>query len=73
MDFQQKSTATPYAPAEGDRLPKKTIPRKYFSGGEQLTIHYTLAGQEIAEVYLEGPANFIYEGQLHAEALRMKS
>lgn len=43
------------------------------SGGEQLTIHYTLAGQEIAEVYLEGPANFIYEGRLHAEALRMKS
>jgi len=43
------------------------------SGGEQLTIHYTLAGQEISEVYLEGPANFIYEGRLHAEALRMKS
>jgi diaminopimelate epimerase len=43
------------------------------SGGEQLTIHYTLAGQEISEVYLEGPANFIYEGRLYAEALRMKS
>ena len=43
------------------------------SGGEQLTIHYTLAGQEISEVSLEGPANFIYEGRLHAEALRMKS
>ena len=43
------------------------------SGGEQLTIHYTLTGQEIAEVYLEGPANFIYEGRLHAEAIRMKS
>jgi diaminopimelate epimerase len=43
------------------------------SGGEQLTIHYTLAEQEISEVYLEGPANFIYEGRLHAEALRTKS
>ena len=43
------------------------------SGGEQLIIHYALAGQEIAEVFLEGPANFIYEGQLHAEAVRKKS
>lgn len=43
------------------------------SGGEQLIIHYALVGQEIAEVYLEGPANFIYEGRLHAEALRTKS
>lgn len=43
------------------------------SGGEQLIIHYRLAGQEISEVYLEGPAHFIYEGQLHSEALRMKS
>lgn len=43
------------------------------SGGEQLVIHYTLSGQKIAEVYLEGPANFIYEGRLHAEALRIKS
>lgn len=43
------------------------------SGGEQLTIHYTLAGQEISGVYLEGPANFIYEGRLHAEAIRTKS
>jgi diaminopimelate epimerase len=43
------------------------------SGGEQLVIHYTLSGQEIAEVYLEGPANFIYEGRLHAEAIRTKS
>ncbi|MCX5864430.1 MAG: diaminopimelate epimerase [Deltaproteobacteria bacterium] len=43
------------------------------SGGEELTIHFSLAGQEIADVFLEGPANFIYEGRLHAEALRMKS
>ncbi|HIJ89542.1 MAG: diaminopimelate epimerase [Desulfobulbaceae bacterium] len=43
------------------------------SGGEQLIIHYSLAGQEIAEVYLEGPAHFIYEGRLHSEAIRTKS
>ena len=43
------------------------------SGGEQLIIHCTLVGQEIAEVFLEGPANFIYDGRLHAEALRTKS
>jgi len=33
MEDQQADTATPYAPAEGDRLTRKTIPRKYFSGG----------------------------------------
>lgn len=43
------------------------------SGGEQLIIHYRLAGREISEVYLEGPAHFIYEGQMHSEALRTKS
>ncbi len=43
------------------------------SGGEQLIIHFSLVGQEISDVYLEGPANFIYEGRLHAEALRTKS
>ncbi len=43
------------------------------SGGEELIIHYALAGQEISGVYLEGPAHFIYEGQLHSEAIRMKS
>ena len=43
------------------------------SGGEELIIHYTLAGQAISEVYLEGPAHFIYEGQLHNEAIRLKS
>jgi diaminopimelate epimerase len=53
------------------------------SGGDILIIHFSLidlvepqAGekaipheQRIAEVYLEGPASFIYEGQLHEEAL----
>jgi len=43
------------------------------SGGEELIIHYSLAGQEISGVYLEGPAHFIYEGRLHSEAMRMKS
>ncbi len=43
------------------------------SGGEKLIIHYALTGQSEApakDVFLEGPANFIYEGQLNAEALR---
>jgi diaminopimelate epimerase len=53
------------------------------TGGDILTIHFSLLdladpaagepvlshGQRIADVYLEGPASFIYEGQLHAEAL----
>ena len=43
------------------------------SGGEQLIIHYALADQEIGDVSLEGPAHFIYEGRLHAEAIRTKS
>lgn len=43
------------------------------SGGERLVVHYALSGQEVAEVFLEGPASFIYEGLLHAEALQKKS
>ena len=41
------------------------------SGGEQLTIHFILAnhGKQIEEVFLEGRARFVYEGQLHPEAL----
>ncbi|MBU0485098.1 MAG: diaminopimelate epimerase [Proteobacteria bacterium] len=52
------------------------------SGGEQLIIHFSLvdqpAGQisdasrheqRITEVYLEGPARFIYEGNLDSEAV----
>lgn len=53
------------------------------SGGEQLIIHFSLVdtdpdhqgqssklhGQRISAVYLEGPASFIYEGELSAEAL----
>ncbi|MFZ5774648.1 MAG: diaminopimelate epimerase [Thermodesulfobacteriota bacterium] len=43
------------------------------SGGELLTIHYRLNGEAIEEVFLEGPASFIYDGQLHAEALRKRT
>jgi diaminopimelate epimerase len=53
------------------------------SGGDLLTIHFSLSDPgepapgegslphepRIAEVFLEGPAAFIYEGQLHEEAL----
>ncbi len=42
------------------------------SGGEQLVIHYRLEGREVSEVYLEGPASFIYEGMLHSEAIRSR-
>ncbi|MFZ5761752.1 MAG: diaminopimelate epimerase [Thermodesulfobacteriota bacterium] len=40
------------------------------SGREELVIHYRLTGEAAEAVFLEGPANFIYEGQLHPEALR---
>ena len=40
------------------------------SGGEELVIHLVgVQGGQAAEVYLEGPAKFIYDGQLQAEAL----
>jgi diaminopimelate epimerase len=40
------------------------------SGGEQLVIHFTLAEDGgIQDVFLAGPARFIYEGELNAEAL----
>lgn len=40
------------------------------SGGEILTIHFELKDeQKITGVFLEGPAHFIYDGQLHEEAL----
>lgn len=40
------------------------------SGGEDLIIHFTVAAEKIQDVYLQGPAHFIYEGQLHEEAAR---
>ena len=43
------------------------------SGGERLTIHFALEGQTVQEVYLQGPALMIYEGQLAAEGLRGRS
>ena len=40
------------------------------SGGEQLVIHLEEPqGEQAGAVYLEGPAKFIYDGQLQAEAL----
>lgn len=42
------------------------------SGNEQLIIHFTLPESQehqVAEVFLEGPAEFIYEGQLQPGAL----
>jgi len=43
------------------------------SGGEKLIIHFTVNKNqhEIHDVYLEGPAHFIYQGQLDAEAVRI--
>lgn len=46
------------------------------SGREQLTIHLQVSQAsppQLSEVYLEGPANFIYEGRLNVESLRRKS
>ncbi len=43
------------------------------SGGEVLTIYFDIEDREknlVRNVFLEGPANFIYEGQLHHEAVR---
>ncbi|MCK5403733.1 MAG: diaminopimelate epimerase [Desulfobulbaceae bacterium] len=40
------------------------------SGGEQLTIHFSLDKDVPKDIFLEGPAHFIYEGNLDAEALQ---
>ena len=47
------------------------------SGGEQLTIHFSVTGESgnrqldlSAGIFLEGPAHVIYEGQLNADALQ---
>jgi diaminopimelate epimerase len=46
------------------------------SGGEQLTIHFSVTGEagsrqldQSAGIFLEGPAHVIYEGELNADAL----
>ena len=46
------------------------------SGGEQLTIHFSVTGGPgnrqldlAAGIFLEGPAHVIYEGQLNRDAL----
>ena len=43
------------------------------SGGEILTIYFDIEDRDknqVANVFLEGPASFIYEGELNEEALR---
>ena len=54
-------------------LGRVTSPTKVMtSGGEFLTIYFTIKNQEpaeLTEIYLEGPAHFIYEGRLNKEAI----
>jgi diaminopimelate epimerase len=38
-------------------------------GGEVLTVHFTKENQTLKEVFLEGSANLIYEGELYPETL----
>jgi len=38
-------------------------------GGETLTVHFTKEDKTLKEVFLEGTANFIYEGELYHETL----
>ena len=56
------------------RLGRVAAPTRIItSGREELVIHYQAAGasgESFQAVRLEGPADFIYEGQLHKEALR---
>jgi diaminopimelate epimerase len=43
------------------------------SGGEILTIYFDIVDREknlVRGVFLEGPASFIYDGELYQEALR---
>jgi diaminopimelate epimerase len=35
-------------------------------GGEILTVHFTLKQEAPADLFLEGGADFIYEGQLYS-------
>jgi len=42
-------------------------------GGEILTVHYSKEDQVLKEVFLEGGANFIYEGGFYPEALDLES
>lgn len=39
------------------------------TGGEQLTVQFSLSNETVADVYLQGPARIVYEGNLSAEAL----
>lgn len=40
-------------------------------GGEVLTVHFTKENQTLKEVFLEGSANLIYEGELYPETLNI--
>ncbi len=42
------------------------------SGGDKLVVHFTLEqeSQEVRDVYLEGPAAFVYQGAMNVEALK---
>ncbi len=40
-------------------------------GGEVLTVHFTKENQTLKEVFLEGSANLIYEGELYPETMNI--
>lgn len=40
-------------------------------GGEVLTVHFTKDNQTLTDVFLEGRANLIYEGELYPETLKI--
>ncbi|MDZ7642682.1 MAG: diaminopimelate epimerase [Desulfurivibrio sp.] len=42
------------------------------SGQEELVIHYRGQDEQFQDVRLEGPADFIYQGSLHPEAIRRR-
>jgi len=50
---------------EGVTSPVSVLTR----GGETLTVHFTKESSILKEVFLEGGANLIYEGELYPEAL----
>ncbi len=53
------------------RLGRVSSPTRIItSGREELVIHYRLEREDFSQVRLEGPADFIYDGALHPEALR---
>jgi diaminopimelate epimerase len=53
------------AGAKGDLKPPVTVRVR---SGEKLIVHYELNGDGFSEVFLEGPASYVYEGVLNKEA-----